>query len=224
MATSYIRKNRGRYLVRVHLPKDLQTGKGKSALEKYLGTGNHDDARRKAPAAVAELQVRIDRMRERRPPTPQELHAVKVGEMHRLHSILADDPMDTDGAKFDPMLWALEGFDGESLDTELLHPQAVETLRKIGAEVTPGSIEAVAAALANAAFEVQARWRKGLPLPAIPDTPKRRATATGDSSIRILGERWLGERTALNAQTRAQMGATFRLFQDHVGATPLDEV
>src|SRR5262245_26295263 len=85
----YLRKSRaGRYYVRVFLPKPLQSGKGKKALERYLGTGDFLVAKQRAPAAVAELRARIERMLEGRPPDAAELRAVAVAEMHALHNAL----------------------------------------------------------------------------------------------------------------------------------------
>ncbi|HXQ54062.1 MAG TPA: DUF6538 domain-containing protein, partial [Stellaceae bacterium] len=52
---SYLQKRRGRYFIRVRVPHELRALYSGQFVERHLGTGDYDEAKRKAPDALAPI-------------------------------------------------------------------------------------------------------------------------------------------------------------------------
>ncbi len=69
-----LRCRRGRYLVPVAVPRDLREHVGKARVEeKYLGTGDLQEAKRLKHAAVADILAKFERQRSGGPLSETEL-------------------------------------------------------------------------------------------------------------------------------------------------------
>lgn len=191
----YLRSRRGRYFVRVRVPKDLQ-GRFKDPQERYLGTSDPREARRKAPIVVAEIMARFERARLGRL-TPAEIKDAAHAELQRTHAFLSSDPFTGPDAVADYLFLIQQG-DRESLDYEALEPKARAVIKRIGAETSAESVRAVSDAIAEAAFTAQELWQKNIqppqrPVSIRPPVSKGGSNVEGGMLLSEVLEAWVFE-------------------------------
>lgn len=216
--TAYLRENRGRFLVRVRVPRDLQARFGKSQ-ETYLRTSDLREAKRRAPIAVADIMARFERARLGKL-TPAEIQDIAHAELQKAHDFLKADPFEGPGALGD-WLFTVQDSDRQSLDYETLRPKAEQIINQIGAEVTEEAVKQVADALVNAGFTAQELWRRNIQPPAHAVSRRIDPPANGDGmTISALLDAWLFERKPPE-KTESEWRRAVRRWQELHGDTPI---
>lgn len=196
----YLRQRRGRYLVQVAVPTSLRAVFGKANLEKYLGTSDVMEARRKAPAAVAELQERIARQGAQL--NPQEIKSLAEAQLHKVYDALAADFLENYGelpklaehTALDieyPMMLKINRnpFVGTQLAT-----YAKELIQRQGAEPTDEAVDELALRLMKAQAAAIAMLQRGITPPARPERSQAPRKPGSTPPLSKIVTAWLRER------------------------------
>ena len=227
---NYVKRNRGRWFVRVAVPADLRgrvvskNGVSLGNVETYLGTDSEKEAQRLAPAKVLEAKRLFDRLRKNSPITSEEIDAEAAAERRRMYDYLERDPLNGREGLATYLESSLDYGRNELLEgNTLLRQRAIRALTRIGAEQTPDAIKAMAEALAGAAVDAEGTHRLGVIPPKTMGAPSR--IRSSGTPFLTLAESYLAERgDTLSDTSKNQFRTTYRLFADHIGETAWEEV
>jgi integrase len=225
----YLRQRRGRYLVQMAVPARLRSIFGKANLEKYLGTSDAMEARRKAPAAVAELQERI--ARQGAPLDQREIRGLTEAELHRAYDSLAADFVNQHGEL--PTLANRTALDieypimTEVNENPLLGERTAEyasgLIRRQGAEPTEESVRELSMAILKAQAAAIAMLQRGITPPARPDRPSAPRKPGSTPTLQTIVPAWLRERKPPE-RTEQEWRRAARRFEELHGAVAVSDI
>lgn len=220
----HLHRRRGRYSVKVAVPKALRAQFTSPHIEIHLRTSDRDEAALRYSAALAEIKRRLERARKMKPLTADEIEAQKTLELRGILASLERRPEDAD-LSLDGTLDAMTDYQTGEVGLEALRPRALAIIDRLHAAPTEATITALCEALASAVFDADTYWRHKLPAPGAPRLPLPRASISiSEAAERFLVERQRDPSAKLAVQTVSQRRATFRLFAGHMNDCPLSDV
>ena len=222
---SYLCERRGRYTVRVAVPKDLRAQMGRSHIERALKTSSEVDARRRSHAQVAEIFAMFDRARLGRL-DEDEVQRLALGEAHRWQEFVTRNWLD-DHAQSAVFLqsdltsdgWLTNPTTGEREPTEM-RERAAELVASLGYDATEDAVTAAFKAMTRASLAVLGGRT---PPPALP-APLRHSVAGKGPTLRDVYAAWARERRPPEKTLHEWERAVRRFEELHGKGVPIGEI